>query len=107
MCLRTGLDTSSALTVMQCIRDLAKEDRIVLTSIHQPRARIWEMFDSVVVMAEGQTLYCGPTTEVSKRHLHVCRAPCKMRQYSVLPITLRVQASLSAAEYACIKESHI
>ena len=56
-----GLDTSSALTVMQCIRSLADEGRIVLSSIHQPRARIWELFDSVVVLAEGRTLYCGPT----------------------------------------------
>ncbi|CAK0769316.1 hypothetical protein CVIRNUC_003654 [Coccomyxa viridis] len=49
----SGLDTSSALTVMQCIRSLADEGRIVLSSIHQPRARIWELFDSVVVLAEG------------------------------------------------------
>lgn len=64
MCLITGLDTSSALKVMQCIRALADEGRVVISSIHQPRAKIWELFDSVVVMAIGQTLYCGPTDEV-------------------------------------------
>ncbi len=63
-CAHTGLDTSSALTVMRCIRALADEGRIVLSSIHQPRAQIWELFDSVVVMADGLTLYCGSTDEV-------------------------------------------
>ena len=58
--------------MMRCIRGLADEGRIVLTSIHQPRARIWELFDSVVVLAEGRTLYCGATEEV-RRGVKSCR----------------------------------
>ena len=40
---------------------LAKSQRIVIASIHQPRAAIWELFNKAQVLSEGHMLYFGPT----------------------------------------------
>jgi len=61
-----GLDSNAALVVMQCMKRLAKQGdgRIVIASIHQPRAAIWELFNKVQVLSEGHSLYFGPRQQV-------------------------------------------
>ena len=49
----------------QCISRLCTSgDHLVIASIHQPRAAIWDLFNRVVLLSEGYTLYCGPTADV-------------------------------------------
>ena len=51
--------------VTQCISRLCTSgDHLVIASIHQPRAAIWDLFNRVVLLSEGYTLYCGPTADV-------------------------------------------
>ena len=45
----TGLDASTALSVLQLCKKLSKKMTIIMT-IHQPRACIWELFDHAVIM---------------------------------------------------------
>ena len=59
-----GLDSNAALIVMECMGALAAQQRIVVASIHQPRAAIWELFDKAQVLSEGHMLYFGPTDKV-------------------------------------------
>ena len=60
-----GLDANAALVVTQCISRLCTSgDHLVIASIHQPRAAIWDLFNRVVLLSEGYTLYCGPTADV-------------------------------------------
>ena len=49
---------------MECMGALAAQQRIVVASIHQPRAAIWELFDKAQVLSEGHMLYFGPTDKV-------------------------------------------
>ena len=43
---------------------LAAQQRIIISSIHQPRAAIWELFSKVQVLSEGRMLYFGATSQV-------------------------------------------
>ncbi|XP_053993826.1 ABC transporter ATP-binding protein/permease wht-1-like [Hylaeus volcanicus] len=56
----TGLDFSMARSVVSKLRHLANSGRTIISSIHQPSSEVFEMFDDVVLLAEGQLLYMGP-----------------------------------------------
>lgn len=62
----TGLDTTSALTLVSVLRKLASPDIgiTVVLLIHQPRAEIVDMFDKLCVLARGgRTVYYGSLSE--------------------------------------------
>ena len=51
---------SACAQVMATLRDLARDGRTVVASIHQPRSSIFAMFDDLVLLSEGAALYAGP-----------------------------------------------
>ena len=54
----TGLDSFTATAVMETLGDLArKENRPVISTIHQPNSDIFEMFDRLVLLARGKIIY--------------------------------------------------
>lgn len=59
----TGLDAFNALNVMATLRRLAYNGRTVITTIHQPRSNIFEMFDYLLLLSEGRTMYFGPASD--------------------------------------------
>ena len=59
-----GLDSNAALVVMECMKRLAEQGRIIISSIHQPRAAIWDLFTKVQVLSEGRSLYYGPINQL-------------------------------------------
>jgi ATP-binding cassette subfamily G (WHITE) protein 1 len=60
-----GLDSYIAYSVVQILRDIAhKEGRTVIATIHQPSSEVFNLFDDVLVMAEGQVAYFGPTKDL-------------------------------------------
>lgn len=56
----SGLDSSSCLQCINLLKSLAKEGRTVVCTIHQPSARILEMFDKLYMVAEGKCIFRGP-----------------------------------------------
>ncbi|ODV89290.1 hypothetical protein CANCADRAFT_137067 [Tortispora caseinolytica NRRL Y-17796] len=60
----TGLDAFSAYQLVRTLSHLAKSGRTIICSIHQPRSDIFYLFDSVTLLARGQTVYSGPTKEI-------------------------------------------
>lgn len=63
----SGLDSSSAYAVVKVIQDLARHDRIVILSIHQPSARAFALLDQILVLAHGHLVYSGSPAD-AKRH---------------------------------------
>uniref|UniRef100_A0A8C9E070 ATP binding cassette subfamily G member 8 n=1 Tax=Phocoena sinus TaxID=42100 RepID=A0A8C9E070_PHOSS len=55
----SGLDSFTAHNLVKTLSRLAKGNRLVLISIHQPRSDIFTLFDLVLLMTSGTTLYLG------------------------------------------------
>lgn len=56
----SGLDTFTAYNVMSTLAELAhKQERTVIATIHQPSSEIFHLFDDLLLLADGQVMYCG------------------------------------------------
>ncbi|KAJ8318279.1 hypothetical protein KUTeg_003370 [Tegillarca granosa] len=60
----TGLDANTANSVMLLLKRLALRGRTIIFSIHQPRYSIYRLFDSLMLLSLGETVYHGPTKHV-------------------------------------------
>jgi ABC-type multidrug transport system ATPase subunit len=57
----SGLDAYNAFNVIECLVTLVKSyNRTVVFTIHQPRSNIVALFDQLVLLAQGRTVYSGP-----------------------------------------------
>ncbi|PNY24891.1 ATP-dependent permease [Tolypocladium capitatum] len=60
----SGLDAYNAYNVIECLVTLAKNyKRTVVFTIHQPRSNIVALFDRLILLAQGKTVYSGPFTQ--------------------------------------------
>ncbi|XP_043471348.1 ATP-binding cassette sub-family G member 1-like [Leptopilina heterotoma] len=55
----TGLDSSAAMQCATVLKNLAKNSRTIVCTIHQPSTTIYEMFDHVYMVAGGRCIYQG------------------------------------------------
>ncbi|KAJ7849337.1 hypothetical protein B0H13DRAFT_2238530 [Mycena leptocephala] len=59
----SGLDSVSASRVARVLHAIAHDPDNpipVIASIHQPSSQLYQIFDSILVMSHGRTLYSGP-----------------------------------------------
>lgn len=63
----TGLDSASSFFVIQSLRNIAREGRIVICSVHQPSSDVYDLFDVLFLLSGGETIYFGD----SKRAINV------------------------------------
>ncbi|CAG2170870.1 unnamed protein product [Oppiella nova] len=50
----TGLDSFMAKSIVQVLKTMASEGRTVICTIHQPSSPVFELFDSLLLMADGR-----------------------------------------------------
>lgn len=55
----TGLDATSAYQLIRTLKKLAHKGRTIITTIHQPRSEIWDLFDNLIVLTKGSPVYSG------------------------------------------------
>ncbi|CAG9854168.1 unnamed protein product [Phyllotreta striolata] len=58
----TGLDSSSTRQCVEMLKKLALGGRIIICTIHQPNAKLYEMFDQIYMMAKGRCVFQGAST---------------------------------------------
>ncbi|CRL06232.1 CLUMA_CG018947, isoform A [Clunio marinus] len=55
----TGLDSLSSLQCVQLLRKLAYKGKTIICTIHTPSALLFEMFDYIYALADGNCIYQG------------------------------------------------
>ncbi|XBH91319.1 hypothetical protein VPH35_082741 [Triticum aestivum] len=57
----TGLDSSTTFQIVSCLQQLAHiSESTILVSLLQPAPETYQLFDDIILMAEGQIVYHGP-----------------------------------------------
>ncbi|XP_058650791.1 ATP-binding cassette sub-family G member 8 isoform X1 [Onychostoma macrolepis] len=60
----SGLDSFTAHNLVITLYRLARGNRLVLLSVHQPRSDIFQLFDLVVLLSSGSAVYCGQAKDM-------------------------------------------
>jgi ABC-type multidrug transport system ATPase subunit len=56
----TGLDSSTTFQIVSCLQQLAHlSESTILVSLLQPAPETYELFDEIILMAEGKIVYHG------------------------------------------------
>ncbi|KAG7283196.1 hypothetical protein CRUP_000558 [Coryphaenoides rupestris] len=69
----SGLDSFTAHNLVLTLSRLARGNRLVLLSVHQPRSDIFQLFDLVVLLSSGSAVYCGAARDMEELCLERAR----------------------------------
>jgi ABC-type multidrug transport system ATPase subunit len=66
----SGLDSSTSLRITKILKNEAARGMAVLATIHQPSADLLFLFDRVMVLSDGFTIFNGPPKHVEEFFSH-------------------------------------
>lgn len=66
----SGLDSTSAVSLMKTLRSLAQQGRTIIMSIHQPSSQVFQSFDSLLLLADGNIVFYGKPTDAITHFSH-------------------------------------
>ena len=55
----SGLDSALAFFVVLTLRNIARDGRTIISSIHQPSSEVFALFDDLFLLSSGETVYFG------------------------------------------------
>jgi ABC-type multidrug transport system ATPase subunit len=59
----TGLDSSTALSTIGVLKQVARAGRTVVLSLHTPSAKLFALLDRLILVAYGRIVFAGPARE--------------------------------------------
>jgi ABC-type multidrug transport system ATPase subunit/ABC-type multidrug transport system permease subunit len=59
----SGLDSFQAQAVMEAMKNMALNGRLVISVIHQPRSSIFDMFDKLLLLSQGKSIFLGDSRD--------------------------------------------
>ncbi|XP_017400339.1 ATP-binding cassette sub-family G member 5 isoform X2 [Cebus imitator] len=71
----TGLDCMTANQIVILLVELARRNRIVVLTIHQPRSELFQLFDKIAILSFGELVFCGTPVEMLD-FFNDCGYPC-------------------------------
>ena len=61
----TGLDSSTTYQIVKCLQHFTNlMDATILMSLLQPAPEIFDLFDDIILLSEGQIVYHGPRENI-------------------------------------------
>ncbi|KAJ3412935.1 hypothetical protein HDV05_008723 [Chytridiales sp. JEL 0842] len=61
----SGLSSSDAFAVIKTVRELARNGRTIVLTIHQPRSEILSLFDRILLLTKGKVAYYGAVDNIA------------------------------------------
>ncbi|KAK4492356.1 hypothetical protein RD792_003160 [Penstemon davidsonii] len=62
----SGLDSASAFFVIQGLKNIASSGKTIISSIHQPSSEVFSLFDDLLLLSNGETIYIGEANKALK-----------------------------------------
>lgn len=62
----SGLDSFMASNVLQVLKNLANKGKTIIITIHQPSSELFNLFDKMLLMAEGRVAFLGTPMQASQ-----------------------------------------
>ncbi|KAG6759849.1 hypothetical protein POTOM_036342 [Populus tomentosa] len=96
----TGLDSSTTFQIVTCLQQLVHiTDSTALISLLQPAPETFNLFDDVILMAEGKIVYHGPCTH-ALQFFEDCGFKCPQRK-GAADFLQEVISKKDQAQYWC------
>lgn len=67
----SGLDSTISLKLINTLKSLAKEGKIIITTIHQPSSLIFQQMDQLLLLKNGETVYQGQASSIVPYMKHI------------------------------------
>jgi len=110
----TGLDSYIATQVMENLRDLAMVyGKTVISTIHQPNTDVYEMFDKLMLLAQGKVIYYNDATKAVAYWASIGREVPDMTNHADYFMTMMAKDGINVddlvnkAEYAGLTPDEI
>ncbi|KAK1576559.1 hypothetical protein Q3G72_014946 [Acer saccharum] len=75
----SGLDSASAFFVLLVLNSIAHDGRIVVCSVHQPSGHLFDLFDDLLLLSNGETIYFGDA-KLAVKFFAEAGFPCPTRR---------------------------
>ena len=95
----SGLDSYMAQNVVEVLKGLADQGKTIVCTIHQPSSQVYDMFDRVLLMAEGRVAFLGSTAEAAG-YFSSIQMPCPVN-YNPADHYIHVLAVTPGNEIEC------